>query len=528
MSGSLVVRADASAQIGTGHVMRCLALAQAWQERGGQATFVQAMDSPLLAVRLADAGFTVTRLTVAPGSPEDAEQTVELAREQAASCVIIDGYHFDAAYQQTLKQGGLRLLVVDDIGHAGHYVADWVLNQNIDAANAAATLYRRRASYTQLLLDTRYALLRREFWPWCGWQRSIAHDVHKVLVTLGGSDPENVTGKVIEALCAVDLAELEIAVVVGGGCPHGDALQAQLQGRSGFRVLQNASDMPELMAWADIAISASGSTCWELAFMGLPSLLIVLAENQRGSAAGLAARGAAIDLGWHADLTPDAIARAMAQFAATPALRAEHSARMRRLVDGGGAARVIQAIQSNMTNTNQVSARNLVCAPEVTLRPVTAADCRLVWEWANDADTRAASFSSEPIPWTQHVAWFEARLADPQHRSYIALDAAAAPAAQPVGQIRYQITGDEATVSVVLAPARRGRGYGSEIIRQGSHRLFADTQVRLIHAYIKPDNLASVRAFERTGFTHADTMTIGPVTSTAPQTALHLIFLKER
>ena len=524
MSGRLVVRADASAQIGTGHVMRCLALAQAWQDRGGQATFVLATDSPLLAARLTDAGFAVTKLAVSPGSPEDAVLTAELAREQAALCVVLDGYHFDAAYQRTLKRAGLRLLAIDDTGHAGYYAADWVLNQNVDAADADAALYQHRGSYTQLLLGTRYALLRREFRQWRGRQPGTASEARKVLVTLGGSDPENVTAKVVGALCAVNpdvtqsarlRSDLEVAVVVGSSNPHGAALQARIQGRPGFRLLQNVSDMPGLMAWADVAISASGSTCWELAFMGLPSLLIVLADNQRGIATGLAARGAAVSLGWHADLTPEAITRFVVQLAAAPALRAELSARMRQLVDGCGADRALEAIQPGV-------------APGIILRPVTAADCGLVWEWANDPNTRAASFSSEPIPWTQHVAWFEARLADSQHRFYIALDAAA----QPVGQIRYQITGDEATVSVVLAPSQRGRGYGSEIIRKGSCRLFADTAARLIHAYIKPENRASVRAFERAGYTHAGTTTIGPTAvraadSAGLQTALHLIFQKE-
>ncbi len=495
----LLLRADASIQVGAGHVMRCLALAQAWEDAGGAAHFA-AVELPAgLAERLAAEGMVLHRLDVVSGSREDSEQAVTLAQALGVGWVVEDGYHFGTDYQRVVKETGLRLLAIDDYGHAGHYVADLVLNQNI---YADASLYPSREPYTQLLLGTQYVLLRREFRRWRGWQRKIPVVARKVLVTMGGGDPENVTARVIEALCTVDLTGLEVSVVAGGSNPHGAALQGQLQGRPGYRLLHHVSDMPELMAWADIAIAASGSTCWELAFMGLPSLLIVLADNQRGIAAGLAARGAAMDLGWHADLTPEAIAFAVAQLAVAPALRAELSARMQKLVDGEGAVRVLQAIQPT---------------PGLTLRPASAADCRLVWEWANDPDTRTASFSSEPIPWAQHVAWFAAQLADPQHRLYIALDAAA----QPVGQIRYEITGDEATVSIALAPGERRRGYGSTIIRQGTQQLFASTLARRIHAYIKPDNLASVRAFERAGFTHAGTTVIGQ------QTALHLVILKE-
>ena len=132
-------------------------------------------------------------------------------------------------------------------------------------------MYANREAHTRLLLGTRYVLLRREFWPWRGWRREIPAVARKVLVTLGGGDPDNVTLKVIRALAQVEIEGLEAVVVVGPANPHLEELQAAVKDTPHpIRLESNVTNMPELMAWADVAITAGGSTCWETAFMGLP------------------------------------------------------------------------------------------------------------------------------------------------------------------------------------------------------------------------------------------------------------------
>ncbi|NEP28200.1 UDP-2,4-diacetamido-2,4,6-trideoxy-beta-L-altropyranose hydrolase, partial [Moorena sp. SIO3I6] len=294
---NLIIRANASLKIGTGHVMRCLALAQAWQETGGEAIFILNTEACVLQERLRSQSMEVVHLSVSSGSTEDAKQTASFAHQFGADWVVVDGYHFGADYQRVIKEAGLRLLFIDDYGHAAHYWADLVLNQNVYAHEG---LYAKRESYTQLLLGTQYTLLRKEFWPWQGWQRQIPTVARKVLVTLGGADPDNVTLKVIQALQQVKVEGLEAVVVVGGSNPHYQQLQAAVHDSGTAITLKyNVTNMPELMAWADIAIAAGGSTCWELAFMGNPSLVVILAENQRQVAEKLDAFGAAINFGWH-------------------------------------------------------------------------------------------------------------------------------------------------------------------------------------------------------------------------------------
>lgn len=282
MGQLLLIRADASTEIGSGHLMRCLALAQAWQENGGAVCFVLAWPAPALEVRLQAEGMDVAHLTgVEAGSLADAEATIALAQQQAAAWVVVDGYHFDAAYQLQLKEAGLRLLFIDDYAHAAHYYADIVLNQNI---YANVEMYAQREPYTRLLLGTKYVLLRREFWVWRDWQRPIPDKARKILVTLGGSDPDNVTLTVIQALQQLPNDDWEAIVLVGGQNPHYQTLATAVAHDPRIQLRQNATNMPDLMAWADIAVSAGGSTSWELAFMSVPTVTLIIAFNQQKSA----------------------------------------------------------------------------------------------------------------------------------------------------------------------------------------------------------------------------------------------------
>jgi len=341
---NIVIRADASALIGTGHIMRCLALAQGWQDQGGKAIFVLANKSPELEARLLSEKMIVLYLSVEAGCYEDAHQTLVFTQQFAAQWVVVDGYHFGAEYQKAIKDFGTRLLFIDDYGHTNHYCADLVLNQNISASQ---NIYINRETYTKLLLGTEYTLLRREFWQWRDWQRGINPIASKILVTLGGSDPDNATIKVIQALQQITVNDLEVIVVVGGSNPHYEWLQAEVAASHLTISLQrNVNDMPELMDWADIAIAAGGSTNWELAFMGLPSIVITLADNQKAIADYLGKMGLAVSLGWHENISIIDLAEATCKLVSSDVLRKEMSELGQKLIDGLGSARVISEMQA--------------------------------------------------------------------------------------------------------------------------------------------------------------------------------------
>ena len=342
---SLLIRADANTRIGTGHLMRCLALAQGWKDSGGEVAFITACESAGLLQRLSDEGFEAIQLDSPYPDPADWGATSQVLAAHPNAWVVLDGYHFDETYQKQVKGAGHRLLVIDDMAHLEHYHADIVLNQNLHAEQ----LNYSCESYTQLLLGTQYVLLRREFLQWQGWKREIPEVARKVLVTLGGGDPDNVTLKVIKAMNKVELEDLEVKVVVGPSNPHMASLEEAVH-HSPFTIqlLPAVRNMPELMAWADVAISAGGSTCWEVAFMGLPTVLLVLANNQRDIGEGLSEASVVHNLGWFEEMTDAKIADALSELLTNPDRRSMMSDSGQTLVDGVGRERVIDILRTKI------------------------------------------------------------------------------------------------------------------------------------------------------------------------------------
>ena len=347
-NGVLLVRVDSGINIGSGHVMRCLALAQAWQDDAGDVVFVLATESPNAEARLTAEGFEVVYINAKPGSAEDARLTTKLAHKYGASWVVVDGYHFGGDYQKIIKEAGLNLLFIDDYGHADYYPADIVLNQNI---HADEDLYRNRASYTKLLLGTRYVLLRREFLRWQGYKREMPDIARNMLVTMGGGDPQNVTLKVLQALKNIDIDGFEAVCVVGGGNPHYGALKDFVETANlPFRIERDVKDMSQLMAWADVAITAGGTTCWELAFMGVPFVIVVLAENQRSAAEYLDNLGYAVNLGWYCDISLSGLSEVIMDLLLDKKRRIDMSWLGQVSIDGSGAKRIVNLLTKSMVN----------------------------------------------------------------------------------------------------------------------------------------------------------------------------------
>ena len=345
MERHIVIRADANARIGTGHLMRCLALAQGWKSQGGQALFITACESDSLCQRLSDESFQVVRLEQSYPDSADWEITSQVLTAHSDAWVVLDGYHFDAAYQCQIKETGHRLLVIDDMAHLDHYYADIVLNQNINAER----LRYACEPYTHLLLGTRYVLLRSEFLAWRGRLEGIHEVARKVLVTLGGSDPDNVTLKIIQSIQHAQVDGLRIAVVAGADNPHYEELQsAARDSHLAIHLRKNVANMPELMAWADVAVAAGGSTTWELAFMGLPAVVLELATNQQSITAGLSEAGIVLNLGWHTEASIVQVADTLVGLLGDLCLRRQMSQRGRELVDGLGSERVVKFLQTRL------------------------------------------------------------------------------------------------------------------------------------------------------------------------------------
>lgn len=321
--------------------MRCVALAQAWQAVGGRVLFAMGECPVSLVERLGRDGIQTVPLEAQAGSDADATETAEAARRAGAHHMVVDGYAFDARYQAALGRAGLRTLFIDDYGHAAPYTADLVLNQN---AYAGVELYTERAPKTRLLLGPRFALLRQEFRAWRNWRRPLPDQGRRILVTLGGSDPENVTLRTMEAFERLVDLEAEAIVLIGSGNPNASSITARAARQPRLTIRRDAADMPELMAWADIAVTAGGSTCYEAALLGLPSLVLALAENQRGVAESLSSLEVVEYLGWHREVSIEDMAARMRFLLLERSRRGALSAAGRRLISGDGAERVVEAM----------------------------------------------------------------------------------------------------------------------------------------------------------------------------------------
>jgi UDP-2,4-diacetamido-2,4,6-trideoxy-beta-L-altropyranose hydrolase len=478
----LLVRADADSNIGAGHVMRTLALAEAWQHEGGQAVFAAAELPSAVERRLSAEGIEAVPLRARRGTPEDAREVVELAQTRCADWVIVDGYHFEADYQRTLKGAGLRVLVMDDGGRLSHYCADLVLSQNPQADPA---MYRSCGTETELLLGTRFTLLRREFWKWRKWQRSVPDVAARVLVTFGGGDSGGGAEKAVRAVRKIEADDLECVVVGGAMSPEVALLEeiARTPGRP-VEIRHNVPDMAELMAWADIAVTAAGSTSLELAFMGLPGLLVTIADNQAPLAKCLAALGCALDLG-RAELLDEAtLARKLQALSKSRTAREAMASAGRNLVDGYGASRVVQRLLGG----------------KVRLRDATSADAELLWRWANEPETRANSFSGQAISWSDHVDWLSEHLNSSASRLLVAVDQNDGP----IGQARLDADGQGAVLSISVDRGFRHQGLGSAIIPLVLKEATRSFGAAWVDALIKPENEASLRAFSSSGFVSTD------------------------
>ncbi len=475
---NLVIRADAGGALGAGHVMRMIALAQAYQQVGGRVVFLHALCPEGLLKRLVDEGFGEERIEAGkPGNGPDARQTVEKARGAGAEWVVVDGYQFGEDYHAFLADSDLKVIVLNDYGHCDAWHCDAVLDQNL---GAESRVVRGSGGLMPACLGgSRYALLRREVLRASHEGRRPWKRVGKLLVTLGGVDQENATGRMLDVLehCAVD--GLFVRVITGAGNPH----RAELLGRSGrhdLEVVGPVADMKAQYVWADAIISAGGGTCWEWLHHGLPAAVVTLADNQEDVVANLAERNLALSLGWFDELDPSATSRVLTDWLNDPGAMLDQG-RVGEVIDGRGAGRVARFLVTGMV-----------------LRGTEKEDCGLYYEWVNDPVVRATALvQKKDISWDEHQAWFRRRLESTDARLYVAeVDG------ESVGQIRFERSDDDSwEVSISVAPGHRGKRYAGRLLVTGLDSLGYDLGGSVtVVARVRTENASSMKLFARAGF----------------------------
>lgn len=491
---NIVFRVDASIAIGTGHVMRCRTLATVLRKHGANIQFITRAHPGHLGDVLTRDGFAVTLLPqpacienkgndyaawLGVSQQEDADKTIKALENQQCDWLIIDHYGLDRAWEAQLQSHTRKLMVIDDLANRPHE-CNMLLDQNY----VVASQERYQAwvpAHCKLLLGPRYALLRPEYAQFSATMEPRTGDIKRVLVFMGGADNANITGKVLSSLSTVQLTHLEVDVVIGHGFIRKAEVTEQASARPNTHIHGPRPHLADLMAKADLAVGAGGGTTWERLCMGLPSLVLSIAENQIPACEALAFSGLIRYLGGAHDLDVTAIESALIESLAVAGQLRALATGNQTLVDGRGVNRVAEAI-------------NPTPSAHLTLRPANANDALTYFVWVNDPVVRSSAINSAPINMANHLEWFDRRLSDVNTHLYV-LEARGLP----VGQIRFERHGEEATIDYSLDVLVRGRGWASQLLKLGIEALNS-SRPTILNATVKPENTASAVTFIRFGF----------------------------
>jgi UDP-2,4-diacetamido-2,4,6-trideoxy-beta-L-altropyranose hydrolase len=491
---NVFVRTDASVRIGTGHVMRCIALGKVLREQGAQLIFVMREPPPFVKGVIENQGFGIRLMAEGHPTPDgpqsyeswlgvswdvDARETRSILRgEGKIDWLIVDHYGIDYRWEESVRTLAGRTLVIDDLARRPHS-CDMLLNQNL-IANGNERYDALVRDGCSLLLGPQFALLRPEFRAARASLHRKFDNVANLMVFLGGADPDSITEKVLRVIDSIRTDELLVTVVLGAANPHRSAIEALYGSQSGYRVIIQTDNMAQLMVEADAAIGAGGTSTWERCCLGLPSIALAIADNQLEVVHEVAKVGACLYVGPHQQISDEKVAMDIGLLISNPSLRKTISEASLRLVDGLGCDRVSKEMGRE----------------PIRVRRARADDAERVFHWRNAEETRRQSHDPSPMSIETHLKWFRQSLADEKRILLIGEIETV-----PIGVLRYDVLEHVATVSVYLDPSRYGHGYGTALLMEGERWLRSfRPDVSYLRAEIFPVNVASLRAFAKSGF----------------------------
>jgi len=482
----IAFRVDASNQIGTGHFMRCLTLADELKKQGSQIRFISRnlprYLSDMLTVKgmeylplsIDDAKEAVDELLHAnwlgTSQARDAQATVEALANQLWDWIIVDHYALDERWESSVRESCKKLMVIDDLADRQHD-CDVLLDQNY-YSDMQTRYVSKVPAHCQLLLGPRYALLREEFRTLREKVKARVGDVKKILVFFGGVDADNYTDLAMQALSELS-SKQQVDIVIGSQHPNREQIQ-QACINHGFICHVQTTIMPELMAEADLAIGGGGTATWERCCLGLPTICFCLAENQQKLIIDAALAGLIYSPISGRNLV-EVIRDHMDTLLENPTLIKHISNTAMKFVDGKGTLRIIATL--GITS--------------IEIKHAGKDDSINIYEWRNNKKIRDASINSSPISWEEHQRFFDAVLTDKNCELVIGT-----AENQPVGVVRFDIENDLAEVSIYLVPDGGFVGHGPNLLMSAERWLKANRpEIRSILARVLVGNEASKNLF---------------------------------
>lgn len=481
-SRTFFIRCDSSNIIGSGHVMRCLNLAIQLKKSGNNAHFLCQPLPGNVSERIVSAGFPLTELSSTSGKDhykidqdQDALQTISNLR--APSTIIVDHYGLNAEWQEKVREHG-KLVVIDDLANRAH-TCDILVNQNYRMKGPA--LYNGLINKdATILMGPAYALISPDYRQYHNLGRPQKFAVERIVIFFGASDPSNVTLKCLQAAAKIKDPATKIDVVLGKNHTDRNSIESLALATGNVEIYDYIENFAGFLAGANIMIGAGGVTQWERCCLGIPGLIIAIADNQIDVAKGLHDINAGLYLGWHTEVTVETIASALKSLLADQTARSTMAESAWSLVDGKGVERVSRAL----------------LAPPIFLRCATSQDTQNLYDWRNNEETRKNSHNTEIIEFSTHTQWVKDSLKNPARNLLIA-----EAEGVPFGVLRFDYEGKIATISIYLAPEFIGQGWGSGLLKTGSSWVKKNRpDIDIIHAYIKDDNLRSRKTFLSSGY----------------------------
>lgn len=357
---NIAIRVDASRMSGTGHLVRCRTLARALQARGAHIQFICREHPGNLISELKEEGFPVSILPKPEsgasaekedyknwlGVPpeQDAEETIQ-ALNGPVDWLIVDHYALDEEWEAHCRARARRIFVIDDIANRQHD-CDVLLDQNY-TQNPEERYNGLVPPSTQCLIGPSYALLSPEYLAYRKHRKPHTGSVDRIFIFFGGSDPDNLTGRTLNALKDADLGPMQIDVVIGASAPNKDAIEATAKQLPSVILYKPRPHLADIISEADLAIGAGGTTTWERMALGLPSLIISIADNQIPACRDLANDNLIRYAGHGETVSAKSIHSLVKELIASPDELKSLSSKARALVDGRGAERVVDTIYNS-------------------------------------------------------------------------------------------------------------------------------------------------------------------------------------
>lgn len=480
------IRVDSSARIGTGHLVRCLTLAKKLRSRGEDVIFLsQSLDGDMSSLAT-DAGFEVLNVNTSQTNnktPEalDAIESLRLIKSRSINRVILDHYELSLGWEEQINNEVDDVFVIDDLTNRRHR-CDLLLNQNLVPPHDEAYTSSDHGA-RQVLIGPKFALLQDEYESIRSIRSEENSRVERISVFMGGSDPSNATELVLRSLDAIDLTGIAVDVVIGQANSNRAQLLEAFGSNPAFTFHTGFSSLAVLFSESDLAIGAGGTTNWERMCLGVPSIVIDIAENQREICVDLARAGLIEYLGSSHSVRQTDIQDAIEKLRSDQELRNQFSWQGQITVDGLGATRVVETLIPSDSQS-------------LSLRGTRIGDITLYFNWVNEFSVRQNSINSHPIPWHVHEAWFISRIENPASQMYVlcADDL-------PIGQVRFERSGEVWTIDYSLDELVRGRGWGKILVGKGLAELRTSSTGKIV-ANVKKSNLASRQIFHDLQFSN--------------------------